>query len=85
MKKQALKNYDTKLPEDANTSVHKAGKKVTLGSTWGAQSIKQPILDFSWGHDLWVVGLSPTSGSMLGVDPASDFLSLPLPFFSLSL
>ena len=38
-----------------------------LGGTWVAQSVKQPTLDFSSGHDLTVqfVSLSSTSGSAL--------------------
>ena len=35
-----------------------------------AQSIELPTLDFSSGHDLGVVRLSPTSGSMLGLELA---------------
>ena len=33
-----------------------------------AQSIKHPTLDLGSGHDLMVVGLSPVSGSTLGMD-----------------
>ena len=43
-----------------------------------AQSVKPSILDFGSGHDLTVVRLSPTSGSMLGGEPAWDSLSLSL-------
>ena len=38
-----------------------------------------PILDFSLGHDLRVMGSSPESDSMLSKESAS----LPLPFSSL--
>ena len=37
-----------------------------------AQSVEHPTLDFSSGHDPKVMGLSPTSGSVLGVEPAWD-------------
>ena len=32
------------------------------------QSVNFPILDFCSGHDLMVIGSSPTLGSMLGVE-----------------
>ena len=38
-------------------------------------SVKCPTLNFSSGHDLRVLELSPTLGSMLGVEPAWDSLS----------
>ena len=38
--------------------------------------IQHLTLDFGLGHDLRVVGLSPMLGSMLGVEPAWDSLSL---------
>ena len=45
-------------------------KKLKKG-TWVAQSDKYLTLDFSSGHDIRVMRLSPTpSGSMLGVEPA---------------
>ena len=34
-----------------------------------AQSVKHLTLDFSWGHDLRVMSLSPALGSALGVEP----------------
>ena len=34
-----------------------------------AQSIKLLTLDFDSGHDLMVMGPSPVSGSVLGVEP----------------
>ena len=40
------------------------------GGTWVAQSVKPPTLDFSSGHDLRVVRLSPTLGSVLGMETA---------------
>lgn len=40
--------------------------------------VKCPTLDFSSGHDLRVVGLSPTSGSVLGLEPAWDSFSFSL-------
>ena len=44
------------------------------------QSVKWPTLDFSTGHDLRVLGLSPTSGSTVSRESAGDSLSpLPLP------
>ena len=54
--------------------------------TWVAQSIKHPTLDFSSGHDLTVVRLSPTLSSTLSMESAWDSLSLFLPLLlSLSL
>ena len=35
-----------------------------------AQSVERPTLDFGSGHDLRVVGLSPTLGSVLSMEPA---------------
>ena len=35
-----------------------------------AQSVKCPTLDFGSGHDLRVLGSSPTLGSMLGMESA---------------
>ena len=43
-----------------------------------AQSIKHPTLDFGSGSDLRVVRPSPTLGSVLGVEPVYDSLSLSL-------
>ena len=40
-----------------------------------AQSVKHPTLDFISGHDLRVLTSSPTSGSVLGEEPAWDSLS----------
>ena len=38
--------------------------------TWVAQAVKHLTLDFSSGHDPHVVGSSPTSGSVLSMEPA---------------
>ena len=43
-----------------------------------AQSVKRPTLDFSSGHDLRVVRLSPTLGSTMRVGGCFRFY-LPLP------
>ena len=56
---------------------------------WVAQSAEHLTLDFCSGHDPRIVGLSPVSGSRLGVERVQDFRSLflcpSLPFvFSLS-
>jgi len=54
----------------------------------GAQSIEPLTLGFGSGHDLRVVRSSPTLGSTLSTELASDSLSLllplPLPLLSLS-
>ena len=53
-----------------------------------AQSVKHQILDFVSGHDLTVVRLNPETGSVLGMEPASDSLSplsSPLPAHGYSL
>ena len=44
--------------------------------SWVAQWVKASA--FSSGHDLGVLGLSSTSGSLLGREPASLPLSLPV-------
>ena len=58
-----------------------------LKSIWGiwlAHLVKCLTLDFGSGHDLRVLGSSPVSGSLLGVEPASNSLSLSLyPFLAL--
>ena len=38
--------------------------------TWVAQSITHPTLDFGSGRDPRVVGLGPTLGSVLSMEPA---------------
>ena len=54
-------------------------KEEMLG-TWVAQLVKCPTLDFSSGHDLWIMGLTPMSGSTLSEESAWDSLSLsPIP------
>jgi len=45
--------------------------------TWVAQSDECLTLDFRSGRDLRVVGLSPLSGSALGMESAWDSLSSP--------
>ena len=44
--------------------------KLSLWDGWVVQLIKHPTLDFSSGYDLIVMGLSPTLGSMLNMEPA---------------
>ena len=55
-------------------SEHRIKKKETWG-TWMAQSVEHPTLDFGSGHDLRVLGSSPTSNSMLSGESAPDSLS----------
>lgn len=43
-----------------------------------AQSIKRQILGFGTGRDLAVMGLRPVSGSALGMESASESLSVSL-------
>lgn len=53
--------------------------KRTLGGAWVAQLVELP-LDFSSGHDLRVMGLSPpTSGSVFSAESAGPSPSSPLP------
>ena len=40
-------------------------KSYNKAGTWAAQSVKHLTFDFSWGHDLRVMGRSPTLGSSL--------------------
>ena len=58
-------------------------KLPSLGGTCVAQSVKHLTLDFSSGHDLRIVRLSPASGSVLIRESASSF-SLSL-FFGITL
>ena len=62
-------------------------KKVKTRGTWMVQVVDCPTLDFHSSHHFRLVGLSPESGSVIGVEPAWESLSLlPLPLlFSLSL
>ena len=46
-----------------------------------AQVVKRMNLDLGSGHHVTLVGSSPESGCMLGVEPAWDFLSLSLSLF----
>jgi len=46
---------------------------------WLAQSVKRLTLGFGSGHDLRVVGLSLTMGSVLSGESAEDSFPLPLP------
>ena len=41
-----------------------------LGGTWVVQSVGHLTLDFGSGHDTRVVGLSPTLGPALSLEPA---------------
>ena len=50
-------------------SGRKIRKNIGKGA-WVAQSVKHPTLDFSSGHDLTVVRLSPAWGSALREKPA---------------
>ena len=45
---------------------------------WVAQLVKHQTFNFNSGYDLRVMRLSPSSGSMLGTEPAWDSL-LPSP------
>ena len=50
----------------------------SFGGHVGTQSVKYPTLNLGSGHDLTVVRQSPWLGSMLGVEPAWDSLTLRL-------
>ena len=41
-----------------------------MGGPWMVQSVKSQTLGFSSGHDLSILGWSPTSGSVLSVESA---------------
>ena len=49
--------------------------KNIIWDTSVGQSVKHPTLGFSSCHDLGVMGPSPVSGSMLGVEVPLDSLS----------
>ena len=62
--------------------------KNVFGGVWVAQSVKRLALDFGLDHDLMVWEFEPHIGLHAdSVEPARDpvSLSLPLPYFSLSL
>ena len=44
-------------------------KNISFRGAWVAQSVESPTLEFGSGHDPRVVGLSPTSGSALSIEP----------------
>jgi len=70
------------------TKIFKELKRAEPRGAWVAQLVKCPTLDFSSGHDLRVVGSSPTSDSALGVELDWDSFSplpLPLPTYALFL
>lgn len=80
---------DCKMARPLWKTVWQFFKKLTIGGTWGSQSVKRPTLAFCLGHDLGVVGgamgLSPALGSMLGGESIEILLlSAPLPAHSLS-
>ena len=57
----------------------KALKNFHSEGTWVPPSVKCPMLDFGSVHDLRVIRLSPTLGSMLSVEPAWNSPSPPSP------
>ena len=57
--------------------------KLMTWDSWVIQLAKCPTVDFSSGHDLSVVGWSPTLGSELAMEAAWDSLS-PCPSHSCS-
>jgi len=67
-------------------ALHTMVKRTDPGSTWEAQSVKRPTLDFSSGHDPRIVRSSPELGSVLSGESAWDSLSPSAsPYCSLSL
>ena len=59
---------------------------IYVGGTWVAQLVERLTLGFNSGHDLRVLGLSPTSGSVFCRESAGGFyLSLPEPLLLLML
>ena len=61
---------------DEAPQVPRESKNFKLWGNWGAPSVERATLDFGSGHGPRDVGLSPTSGSVLSVEPAWDSLSL---------
>ena len=53
---------------DSRLHVSDLNKDATWGA-WVSQLVECPTLEFGSGHDFTVVGSSPTSGSMLSVEP----------------
>ena len=50
-------------------------RPVSKLGTWVVQSVKSKTQDFSSGHCLTIIRLSPTLGSVQGVKPLWDSLS----------
>ena len=57
---------------------NKKNKNKTLRDTWVAQLVEPLTLDLGSGHGPRVTGSSPSSGSVLSVEPAWDTLILSL-------
>ena len=72
-----------KYKEKIKNKEKKKKRKSTRG-TWVAHSLERLTLDFSSGHDLGVVRLSPTAGSALSTESSGPTPSA-LPPHSLSL
>ena len=53
-----------------------AFKTTMIRGMWVAQWVKHLTLDFGSGHDLRIMRLSPTLGSMLSMEPTENSLSL---------
>lgn len=49
---------------------HLANKILETQGTWVAQWVKWPTLDIGSGHDMGIMGLSPTSGCTLSWESA---------------
>lgn len=54
-------------------------EQLCVGAPGPLSGLKCPMLDVSLGRHLRAVSLSPELGSSLGMLPARDSLSLPLP------
>lgn len=60
-------------------SRHSFAQNTQALDAWGAQSVKCLNLNFCSGHDFRVARSSSALGSMLGMEPALESVSLPLP------
>ena len=71
----AVSLWEGSLPGSLYMFSNLKKKKKKVRGAWVTELVKSLTLAFSSGHDPSVVGSSPTSGSLLSVEPAWDSFS----------